>query len=49
MPTGKKHSPVPRIALAPHTSKRPEDCPHCGSKTIVRRGTRKKKLEIVQM
>src|SRR5262245_45890079 len=39
----------PRIARVPHTSKVPEACPHCGSHVLTRRGTRKKKLEIVQL
>jgi transposase-like protein len=40
---------IPRIAHAPLTSKRPEACPHCGSGNIARKGTRRKKLEIVQL
>jgi transposase-like protein len=42
-------SPVPRIARAPLTAKQPETCPHCGGHNLSRRGTRKKKLEIVQL
>ena len=42
-------SPIPRIARVPLTSKQPEACPHCGSRNLTRRGTRKKKLEIVQL
>src|SRR5947207_7474995 len=42
-------SPTPRIARVPHTSKVPETCPYCGSHVLTRRGTRKKKLEIVQL
>src|SRR6266853_5977191 len=42
-------SPMPRAARAPHSSKVPEACPHCGSRVLTRRGTRKKKLEIVQL
>lgn len=42
-------SPTPRIARVPHTSKQPDACPHCGSHSLTRRGTRKKKLEIVQL
>jgi len=42
-------SPIPRIARVPHTSKVPEACPHCGGRNLTRRGTRKKKLEIVQL
>jgi len=40
--------PIPRIARVPLTSKQPEACPHCGGRNVTRRGTRKKKLEIVQ-
>jgi ribosomal protein L37AE/L43A len=40
---------MPRAARAPHSSKNPEACPHCGSHVLTRRGTRKKKLEIVQL
>src|ERR1700730_5519685 len=39
----------PLVARVPHTSKLPEACPHCGSHVLTRRGTRKKKLEIVQL
>jgi transposase-like protein len=41
--------PMPRAARAPHSSKVPGACPHCGSHVLTRRGTRKKKLEIVQL
>src|SRR6266436_2550783 len=41
--------PVPRVARAPLTSKQPDACPHCGGRNLTRRGTRKKKLEIVQL
>jgi transposase-like protein len=40
---------IPRTARAPLTSKVPEICPHCGARNLTRRGTRKKKLEIVQL
>src|SRR3977135_4300361 len=40
---------LPRIARAQLTAKEPEACPHCGSHSLTRRGTRKKKLEIVQL
>jgi transposase-like protein len=40
---------VPRVARAPHTSKKPDVCPHCGGRSFTRRGTRKKKFEIVQL
>src|ERR1700693_1638316 len=42
-------SPMPRIARVPLTAKQPEACPHCGSRSLTRRGTRRKKLEIVQL
>jgi transposase-like protein len=41
--------PIPRSARVPLTAKQPEACPHCGSRSLTRRGTRKKKLEIVQL
>ena len=40
---------TPRIARVPHTAKRPERCPHCGGSNLSRKGTRRKKLEIVQV
>ena len=40
---------LPIIARVPLTSKQPESCPHCGSRSVRRRGMRKKKLEIVQL
>jgi ribosomal protein L37AE/L43A len=42
-------TPIPRSARVPLTAKQPEACPHCGSRSLRRRGTRKKKLEIVQL
>jgi transposase-like protein len=42
-------SPIPRAARVPLTARQPEACPHCGSHVLTRRGTRKKKLEIVQL
>jgi len=42
-------SAIPRIARVPLTSKQPDACPHCGGRNLTRRGTRKKKLEIVQL
>lgn len=39
----------PRIARVPHTAKRPARCSHCGSTAIARKGTRCKKIEIVQL
>ena len=41
--------PVPKSARVPLTAKQPEACPFCGSRSLTRRGTRKKKLEIVQL
>lgn len=40
---------LPRIARVPHTEKRPERCPNCDSSSITRKGTRRKKIEIVQL
>jgi transposase-like protein len=40
---------MPRAARAPHTSKIPGVCPHCGGRALTRRGTRRKKFEIVQL
>jgi transposase-like protein len=40
---------TPRIARVPLTAKQPEACPHCGGRNLTRRGTRRKKLEIVQL
>jgi len=42
-------SPIPRIARVPLTSKQPESCPYCGDRNLTLRGTRRKKLEIVQL
>ena len=39
----------PRIARVPHTAKRPERCPYCGGSHVSRKGTRRKKIEIVQL
>lgn len=41
--------PIPRVARAPLTAKQPEACPHCGGRNLTRRGTRRKKFEIVQL
>jgi len=40
---------IPRSARVPHTEKRPERCPHCGSTAITWKGIRRKKIEIVQL
>jgi transposase-like protein len=40
---------LPRIVHVPQTSKLPDSCPYCGGHNLTRRGTRKKKLEIVQL
>src|SRR5579863_8300921 len=37
---------APRV---PHTVKPPARCPHCGSTRLIRKGTRRKKLEIAQL
>ena len=37
---------LPVIARVPHTVKQPPRCPHCGSTRLIRKGTRRKKLEI---
>src|ERR1700733_4600931 len=42
-------SAIPRIARVPLTAKEPDACPSCGSRSLRRRGTRRKKLEIVQL
>ena len=38
-----------RTTRVPHTDKRPERCPHCGSTHVTRKGMRRKKIEIVQL
>lgn len=40
---------IPKVARAPLTAKQPDACPHCGSRSLSRRGTRRKKLEIAQL
>jgi transposase-like protein len=40
---------IPKSARVPLTAKQPGACPHCGGHSLTRRGTRKKKLEIVQL
>ena len=40
---------MPRAARGPHSSKIPQQCPYCGSHVLTRRGSRRKKLEIVQL
>ena len=40
---------LPNAARVPHTAKPPARCPHCGSMRLIRKGTRRKKLEIVQL
>jgi transposase-like protein len=39
----------PHSFRVPHTRKVPDACTHCGSHVLTRRGTRRKKLEIVQL
>jgi transcription elongation factor Elf1 len=43
------HARRPAPARASHTAKRPIRCPRCGSVKLVRKGTRTKKLETVQL
>lgn len=38
-----------RTTRVPHTDKRPQRCPYCSSTAVTRKGTRKKKIEIVQL
>jgi transposase-like protein len=38
-----------RTTRVPHTDKRPGRCPYCSSVHVTRKGTRKKKIEIVQL
>jgi transposase-like protein len=40
---------LPVVARVPHTVKQPARCPHCGSTRLIRKGTRRKKLEIAQL
>jgi transposase-like protein len=40
---------LPLAACVPHTVKPPARRPHCGSTRLTRKGTRRKKLEIVQL
>src|SRR5450759_1697079 len=40
---------LPVVARVPHTVKQPPRCPHCGSTRLIRKGTRRKKLEIAQL
>ena len=42
-------SALTRTTRVPHTDKRPERCPNCGSTAVTRKGMRKKKIEIVQL
>src|ERR1700694_5645012 len=40
---------LPVAARVPHTAKPATRGPHCGSTRLIRKGTRRKKLEIVQL
>jgi transposase-like protein len=42
-------TPLAFAHRVPHTTKQPERCPHCGSSRLIRKGTRRKKLEIAQL
>jgi transposase-like protein len=42
-------TPLSAAHRVPHTAKPPARCPHCGSTRLIRKGTRRKKLEIAQL
>jgi transposase-like protein len=42
-------TPLSAAHRVPHTAKPPARCPHCGSTRLLRKGTRRKKLEIAQL
>jgi len=42
-------TPLSAAHRVPHTAKPPARCPHCGSTRLIRKGTRRKKLEVVQL
>jgi transposase-like protein len=42
-------APLAHAHRVPHTVKPPDRCPHCGSTRLIRKGTRRKRLEIVQL
>src|SRR6202140_5873350 len=42
-------TPLPAAYRGPPTVKSPARCRHCGSKRLIRKGMRRKKLEIVQL
>ena len=42
-------TPLAHAPRVPHTVKPPARCPHCGSTRLIRKGTRRKRLEIVQL
>ena len=42
-------TPLSAAHRVPHTVKPPSRCPHCGSTRLIRKGTRRKKLEIAQL
>lgn len=49
MPADTIQKTRPRPQRADHTAKRPTCCAHCSSRRLVRKGTRRKKLELVQL
>jgi transposase-like protein len=49
VPASSTHVPRRVSNTVPHTTKHPERCPQCGSKNLIRKGTRTKKLETVQL
>jgi transposase-like protein len=42
-------TPLSAAHRVPHTAKPPARCPHCGSTRLIRKGVRRKKLEIAQL
>ena len=42
-------APLSAAHRVPHTTKPPTRCPHCSSTRLIRKGTRRKKLEIAQL
>jgi transposase-like protein len=42
-------APLSAAHRVPHTAKLSERCPHCGSTRLIRKGTRRRKLEIAQL
>ena len=49
MPSGPRARTHHTRACVSHTAKRPGHCPHCAGLRLARKGTRTKKLEVVQL